>query len=151
MDDHKGMRLQALLYETETTQLIKSFSVSGSVKQIDALCDKLVEDMIEFIETRNLADQSKIHPVALPADPNPQISLFMTQGLSFYYQNEFAKAISAFMKVLEKQPHHSDAKYGLVKSYFGAGLKEEAALEARDFLRLFPNDPRIREIQEVKP
>src|SRR3989338_2600156 len=144
MDDHKGLRLQALLYETETTRLVKFFMVSGSVKQIDALCDKLVGDMIRFVETADKAAQSETHRVELPPDPDPETSLLMAQGLSFYHQNEFAKAIPEFMKVLEKQPQHVDAKYGLVKSYVGAGLKEDAALEAKDFLRLFPNDPRIR-------
>jgi len=143
--DPKGLRIQANLYETETVRMLKSFAVSGSVKQIESLCDKLARDMANFfISAGDGFPQSDILP-----DPDLEINSWMAEGLSFYHQNQFAKAIPEFMKVLEKQPRYADAKYWLTKSYAGAGLKDDAILEAKDFLKLFPNDPRIYEFQEI--
>jgi TolB-like protein len=145
---HENITLVAMLYETETTRLLHSFATDANDKSLETVCDELAKNIVSQIST----EPGRFDPAGRTSlDPDPETSLGMTRGLAFYYQNQFGKAIPEFMKVLGKQPNNADAKYYLVKSYGGAGLKDHAVLEAQEFLKCFPKDPRSPEMQEIVP
>jgi len=142
MPDPQGLRIEALLYETETTRLLKTFEARGPQKSLNAMSERLVVDLIAAV----IPEKG-----ALPVDADPETHLHMARGLASYHQGEYYKAIPEFMKILAVQPRLADAKYWLYKSYMGAGLKDSAEVEGKEFLQFFPNDPRSKEIREAKP
>ena len=132
-----GDHLQAtgLLYETETTRLVKSFTGAGRPA---AAAQAIASGVAQVFS-------APLKPLpALPADADPETSLHMIYGLGYYHQGQYAKAFPEFMMILAKTPRDPGAKYWLGKSFYAMGMKTHASLEFKQFLEWFPKDPRAK-------
>jgi tetratricopeptide (TPR) repeat protein len=136
----KKPQLQALLFDTETTRLLKSFEAAKSAASVEAQCDSIAAQVATFLRSA-----PRPAGVQAPSDSDPVTRQQFASGLAYFHQGQYAKAIPEFMKVLSTNPRHADAKYWLWQSYQSAGLRDQAAIEAKDFAEKFPNDLRVAE------
>jgi len=145
----RTLRIQALLYETETMRLVKSFEAQGEPASLNAMLDKIASELASSLSGGVQASPA-VRRAELPSDPDPQVNLHLIYGLGYYYGGQYTQAIPEFMKILALEPRHADAEYWLIQSYVGAHLKSHAALEAKEFLKLFPQDRRGDEVRKMK-
>ncbi len=138
----EDMEVQANLYETETTRLLKAFSSRGP-KSMSAHAQAIAAGVAQFFSV-----PVPVMP-ALPSDADPETSLHRIQGLGYYHTGQYNKAFPEFMKILSKRPKDPDAKYWLGKSFWGAGLKGQASIEFQQFMQWFPKDSRVSEVKEL--
>lgn len=137
------LTLQGMLYETATSRLVKTFEATGARKDINGSCQTLADGLAAYFSA-----PAKPLP-ALPVEKDPETNLHLVQGLGFYYNGIYAKAFPEFMKILQDHPHHADAMYWLTKSFAAGGLEENASLEAAQFVKQFPTDPRVQEMRSL--
>ena len=138
----KNLEVRAFLYETESLRLVKSFESRKDVN-LNGHAESIAHAVAQFF-----AADLKPLPL-LPVDPEPDMNLHKIQGLGYYYEGQYTKAIPEFMKVLAKQPRDADAKYWLGKSFYAAGLKDHAAIEFRQFLDWFAKDSRASDVKSL--
>ncbi len=142
---NKGtLEAQMFVYETETTRLIGSTDFRVPVDSLTSSCEPFAKkisaqfDKIKKSPFRNLRTES-----------HPETSRYMIQGLGFYYNGEFWKAFPAFLKVLEMDPDHANARFWLGKSYMHAGMSDLAEISLKEFVRRFPKHEKWKEAQRL--
>jgi TolB-like protein len=135
------LRVQALVYETETTQLVASAEVRGDPAALVSICEELAGKIARALPTA-------ARP-SLPVDDDPESSLLMIQGLGYFYSAQFNRAIPAFMKIRAKHPDDALARYWLARSFYEAGLRQHAAIELREFLSSSPNHVKAMEVRDL--
>lgn len=138
MVDHQ-VRVEWSVYDLETSQLLGARQSTGPASKLALIADQIARDLPAVLDRES---------VSLPADDDPLTRQSMAQGLAYFHQGLFSKAIPELMSVTSHQPENADARYWLWKSYAAAGLTDDAALEAKTFLARFPKDPRAREFQK---
>ena len=138
------LEIEMLIYETETTRLIGSTELRVPVNSLASNCESLAGKI------SNQFDKHKKSPFHnLNAEAHPEMSNHMIQGLGFYYNGEFWKAFPAFLKVLELDPDHANARFWLGKSYMSAGMNDLARLSLEEFVRRFPKHEKLKEAQRL--
>ena len=138
-----GNRLlvQALVYETETTRLVTTAQGAGDAGALVAVCEDLAGKIARALPAEAAA--------ALPADDDPERSLLMIEGLGYFYSAQFNKAIPAFMKILARHPDDGSVRYWLARSFSEAGLRQNAVVELRAFLRSSPGHVKAAEARRL--
>ncbi len=133
--------INALLYETETTRLIRSIESRVPSNQLTSAVQDLAQQLAEHFET-------EIPEVPeLPLEEDPVKSVNLMYGLSYYYAGQYEKALTYTMKILENDADDELGRYWLARSFLGAGLEDHARLEFQDFLARFPDSPKAGEIK----
>ncbi len=133
--------INALLYETETTRLIRSIESRVPSNQLTSAVQDLAQQLAEHFET-------EIPEVPeLPLEEDPVKSVNLMYGLSYYYAGQYEKALTYTMKILENDADDELGRYWLARSFLGAGLEDHARLEFQDFLARFPDSPKAGEIR----
>ena len=135
------LRVQVLVYETETTRLVTSAEVHGDATTLVPVCEELADRI-----ARGLPANA---PPSLPADDDPERSLLMIQGFGYFYGSQFNKAVSAFMKILARHPDDALARYWLGRSFAEAGLRQHAEIELRAFLSSSPGHFKAPEARDL--
>ncbi len=85
----------------------------------------------------------------LPLDEDPKKSLLMIHGLSSFHNGELHRAMTCFLKVLERDPSDAAAHFWLARSFLGAGLEVHAKIELEQFLVKFPRSDRVRKVKRL--
>jgi len=137
----KKVLLQAGVYETETTRLVKSSQAEGSMKDLNQMCEKLAGGILASITP---ADRKPDSRSVLPLDPDPQRNIQLIYGMGYFHHSQYAKAIPEFMKMLSRNEQDVDARYWLIQSYRKAGMKDHADFELQEFGTRFPKDDRFK-------
>jgi len=138
-----GIQSRAFLYETDTARLVKSFETESNKSHLTLLCQKMAGEVAAFFQT-------ELKPLAeLPPETDPEVNLHMIYGLGYFYSGQFHKAFPEFMKILERNPDHALAKFWLGKCFFGAGLKDHAQIEADQFVKKYPQHPKVLEAKQI--
>jgi TolB-like protein len=142
--DKEILEIQMLIYETETTRLIGSTDLRLPVDTLASNCETFAKKIsMQF-------DKNKKSPFRnFRTEAHPEMSNYMIQGLGFYYNGEFWKAFPAFLKVLEMDPDHANARFWLGKSYMDAGMDDLAKLSLKEFVRRFPKHEKWKEAQRL--
>lgn len=135
------LRIQAHVYETETTRLVASAEAHGDPAALVSVCEELAGRIARALPTEAA--------LALPVDDEPERSLLMIQGLGYFYSAQFNKAVPAFMKILAKRPEDALARYWLARSFHEAGLRDHAVIELRAFLRSWPDHVKAAEARDL--
>ena len=133
--------LTGLLYETETTRLVKTLSRSGRAENLTGLGRDFASELASFFNAR-LEEFA-----ALPVDENPEKNLAMIYGLGHFHNGQPDKALTYFLKVLENDPGDESAKYWLGRSFLAAGMVDHARIEFVDFLEKFPESAKADEVK----
>jgi tetratricopeptide (TPR) repeat protein len=138
------LEIQMLIHETETTRLIGSTDLRVPVDSLASSCGSVAKKIsVQFEKNK----QSPFHK--LDAETHPEMSNHMIQGLGFYYNGEFWKAFPAFLKVLEMDPNHANARFWLGQSYMRAGMSDLAKLSLEEFVRRFPKHAKWKEAKRL--
>ena len=138
------LEIQVLIYETETTRLIGSTDFRVPVDSLASSCKPLAKKISAQFDRNK---KSPFHK--LDAESHPEMNNYMIQGLGFYYNGEFWKAFPAFLKVLEMDPNHANARFWLGKSYMRAGMDDLARLSLEEFVRRFPKHEKWKEAKRL--
>ena len=133
--------INALLYETETTRLIRSIESRVPSNQLTSAVQDLAQQLAEHFETE-IPELPE-----LPLEEDPVKSVNLMYGLSYYYAGQYEKALTYTMKILEDNADDELGRYWLARSFLGAGLEDHARLEFQDFLTRFPDSPKAGEIK----
>lgn len=140
----EGLKVQGLLYDVGSTQLVLSTESSGGTDGLtDILCDGVARALVV-----NLNEGAPSQP-PLPVDTNPVYSHLMITGMGHYYNGNLADAFPAFMKALRNRPDDEPAQYWLARSFFDAKLMNFAAVELRKYLVRFPENKRRDEVEAL--
>lgn len=137
------LQVQALVYETETTQLVTSAESNGDADDLVIVCRRLVDGMMRFFSAKTGKAPR------FPVDEDPEKTALMIDGLGYFYSGQLHKAFPAFMKIIAKDPRDSPARYWLGRSFYEAGLADHATIELEDFLRLFPKHAKVAEVKQL--
>ena len=138
------LEIQMLIYETETTRLIGSTDIRMPVDSLASSCGSFAKKIsVQFDKNRKSPFRN------LDPETHPEMINHMIQGLGFYYNGEFWKAFPAFLKVLEMDPDHANARFWLGKSYMRAGMDDLAKLSLEEFVRRFPKHEKWQEAQKL--
>lgn len=131
-------RAHALLYETATARLVKSWdSPSGDLSQ----------QACQIADKTSAALHSKIpQRPELPSDPDPEMSRLLMTGLGYYYTGQYERALAEFIKAVERDSQRPEARYWLARTYASAGLQADALQECALFLKTFPQHPNAKEV-----
>ena len=140
------LRINAHLFEVETTRVARSEEAEGKVeellKPVSELAQKLGEDLnLKLPELK----ESEI-------DKSPEANLCFMRGLGYYYGNMPDHAIAEFMKALAIKPDHVRARYWNGVCYFDDKEYEHAKIEFDRFLKEFPDHqfaPSVKEMIEL--
>ena len=139
----EAVEVQAFLHEADSTRLLKSFEAHGAPGAIVKLCREIASEVAAFF-------REDLPPMEdLPLDEDPQKSLLMIHGLSSFHNGELHRAMTCFLKVLERDPGDEAAHFWLARSFFGAGLEGHAKIELEQFLEKFPRSDRVRKVKSL--
>jgi len=142
LDNNSALELTGILYDTESAQVVKTFSVENTLK-LNAAVQSLAVQLAGFLET-------EINELPnLPVEEDPQKSLAMIYGLGYYHNRQYPQAITQFMKILEEKTNDEDARYWLGKSFWAADLDDHAEIAFEQFMNDFPSSSRLSEVQGV--
>ena len=142
----KKLKVNAHLFEVETTRVARSESAEGQVEKlllvVHTVAQKLAKDLdLELPEIK----EKEI-------DKSPVANLHFMRGLGYYYANMPDHAIAEFMKTLALQPDMARARYWNGVCYFDGKEYEHAKIEFDRFLKAFPKHelaPRAKEMLDV--
>lgn len=137
------LQVQALVYETETARLVISAESNGGTDDLVIVCRQLVDEILRFFSAKT------VEAPAFPVDEDPEKTALMINGLGYFYSAQFHKALPAFMEILAKDSRDALARYWLGRSFYEAGLVDHAAIELKNFLRLFPNHAKVAEVKQL--
>ncbi len=139
----EAVEVQAFLHETDSTRLLKSFAAHGAPGEIVKLCREIASEVAGFF-------REDLPPIEdLPLDEDPKKSLLMIYGLSSFHNDEPHRAMTCFLKVLERDPGDAAAHFWLARSFLGAGLEDHAKIELEQFLAKFPRSDRVRTVKSL--
>lgn len=135
-----SLGINALLYETETTRLLKSFEGNGRADDLNHLAQRIARQIAEYFKTdiKEMAD--------LPLEKNPEKSVNFIYGLGYYHSGQSELALAHFMKILEDDPKDTLAHFWLGKSFLQAGMKGHAKIEFEQYLKMSPKGEKAGEI-----
>jgi len=139
-----GLRVQALLYDAATTQLVFSTDASGSAERLPELLCEHIAPAIAANLNESKGDQS-----LLTVDRDPVYNQLLITGLGNFYAGDLAAAFPAFMKILRDHPDDEAARYWLAKSFHEAEMPHFAVIEMNKYLNQHPDSPRRPEIEAV--
>jgi len=141
-----ALRLNAHLFEVETTRVARSEEAEGKVddvvKPVAELARKLDKDLNVKLPELKESD----------IDRSPEANLHFMRGLGYYYSNMRDHAIAEFMKALALKPDHDRARYWNGVCYYDDKEYEHAKIEFDRFLKDFPKHelaPKAEEMLEV--
>lgn len=136
-----SLGINALLYETETTRLIKSIESVGPSDRLTSAAQDIAQQLAQHFKT-------EIKEVAeLPLEEDPIKSVNLIYGLGYYYSGQYEKALTYTMKILEDHADDELGRYWMARSFLAAGLEDHARLAFQDFLEQFPNSPKAGEVR----
>jgi len=139
-----GLRVQALLYDAATTQLVFSTDASGSAERLPELLCEHIAPAIAANLNESKGDQS-----LLTVDRDPVYNQLLITGLGNFYAGDLAAAFPAFMKILRDHPDDEAARYWLAKSFHEAEMPHFAVIEMNKYLNQHPDSPRRPEIEAL--
>ena len=134
-----SFRIDAFLYETETTRLVKSLENAGPAERLNVAVQDIALGLAGHFST------SIVEVAELPVDPDPLKSVNLISLLGHYYSGQYEKALTYAMKTLAQQPHDELGLYWLARSFLDSGLEDHALLAFQDFLEHFPDSPKAEE------
>lgn len=138
------LEIEILIYETETTRLIGSTDIRMPIDSLVSSCGPFAKKISVQFEKNRKSPFRNLDP-----EVHPEMSNHMIQGLGFYHNGEFWKAFPAFLKVLEMDPDHANARFWLGKSYMDAGMNDLAKLSLEEFVLRFPKHQKWQEAQKL--
>ncbi len=144
--EEKKLKVNAHLFEVETTRVAQSESAEGKIDRllsvVRAVAEKLAKDL--DLELPEIKEED--------IDKWPEANLHLMRGLGYYYGNMPDHAIAEFMKALALKHDHVRARYWNGVCYFDDEEYEHAKIEFDRFLKEFPEDelaPKVKEMLEV--
>jgi tetratricopeptide (TPR) repeat protein len=102
---------------------------------------KLIRDTeaAEGKETTDSSAPKKLNPLLCDRDINI--------GNQYYKKKNYDGAISRYLEALEYQPNSVKAYDALTRAYEKKGDQEKAAETYREFIKKFPESPKVKEFQ----
>jgi tetratricopeptide (TPR) repeat protein len=116
------LHIQGNLFDAESTLLLGSIENENSLDDIAKSCNDLAEQIAKQIEKKRNTEP-------LIAETHPLVNQYMIEGLGYFYNGAYQRAIPVFMKVLKINKDNYEARFWLARSYYEAGLLDNARLE----------------------
>jgi len=138
-----NLDLAVNIYQTDSTVLMKSLSVTGGSNEISSIAQKAALKIAQYFE----AGVNEIKN--LPIDENPEQNLNLIYAMGYYHNGQYADAIIYFMKIIKEDPLDEVTRFWFLKSFFDAGMVSHARIEFEEFLRLFPDSQKIDELNYI--
>jgi tetratricopeptide (TPR) repeat protein len=119
-------RLNAKLIDSQTDEVFKSFQIDGSPENILFLSDSLSTIIRDYLTIEML--RKEFHPDLRKAKTSnsPEAIKFFIEGLKYFRQRNYPKAIEAFNLSIEIDPDYFEPKLWLPSSFGNQGYNEEA-------------------------
>ncbi|MFH1824626.1 MAG: CsgG/HfaB family protein [Candidatus Firestonebacteria bacterium] len=136
------IKVNAHLFEVETTKLIKSEEIDGKVTDILDLVKNLSDRIIKGFNVEKQTIKTN------EIDNRPDISFHYIRGLQYYYGCMYDHAIIEFINILEMDPSNTDALFWKAESYYEEKEYGHAKIDYEAILNLFPNYRNIQIIQK---
>ena len=136
-----GLTITLMLYDLAAAKLVASADASGGKGDITRVACQAVGSLTEKLDSIKQETGGDATPDA------EEHGKLMLEGMGFYYNGAYDKALPAYMKLLKEDPDNATALYWLGKSYRAAGMDDAAAIEFKKFAEKFPGDPRSMEIK----
>lgn len=133
--------VHAHVFDVETTQLLFSDKVVGTINTIDATREELAKKIVSEIKETHVSNGNVL------IDPHPEVTLHFIRGLGYYYGNLFDHAIAEFMQVLYFEPNYAEARFWLGRSYYEDQAYDHADVEFHRFVKGFPEHSLISEVR----
>jgi tetratricopeptide (TPR) repeat protein len=131
------LHVQGGLFGAQEGVLRSSIESHGPVGNLVEICNSLAAEISRDIGS------------GLPQPPatfsGSEVDHFFLDGLGYYYNGHYSKAISSFMKVLKRDQGNAEARFWLGRSYYESGLKESARIEFKKLLAV-PDFHRIEDV-----
>ena len=138
------LAISVSLHDINTTQVLFSADVQGAPSDaVDLICDGIGPQIAQGL-FRERASGSQ-----LTSDSDPFRTQLLMAGIGHFYNENYAKAFPAFMKLLSRDGGDADARFWLAQSFYKAGLLSFAEHEFREFLAHFPHDRNRRRALSV--
>jgi len=133
--------VHAHVFDVETTQLIVSNKVEGTIDAMDAVREKLAENIV--LEMKEKVKVKKSDSI----DHRPEVSLYFIRGLGHYYGNLYDYAIAEFMQVIYMDPKYAEARFWLGRSYYQDKDYDHAQIEFQRFINDFPDHDLMNDVR----
>ena len=119
-------RLNARLIDSKTEEVFKSFQIEGSPENILLLSDSLSRIIRDFLIVELL--KKDIFSGLLPVETSnsPEAVRFLIEGLKYFRERNYPKAIESFYRSIEIDPDYSEPKFWLPSAFGNQGNYEEA-------------------------
>ncbi len=143
-----SLRINAFVYETETTRLLKSFEGVDKANHLTHLIQEIASDIAGYFKT-DMKDVKDLEE--LPLEEDPAKNLNFIYGLGYYHSGQSELALTYFMKILGDHPEDELAHYWLGKSFLQAGMGEHAKIEFKKYLKRYPQGEKKEDVaRELK-
>ena len=102
----------------------------------------------KLIRDTDIAEGNETTDSSAPKEQNPLLCDHSIQIGNFYFKKKnYAAAIERYLEALEYQPNSVKAYDALTKAYEKKGDQEKAAATYREFIKKFPESPKVKEFQ----
>ena len=134
-----GLHVEALLFDIQTTHLLYAASAQGEAGELmEGLCERVAASVAGFL-AKGAAGSSE---PKLAVEAQPERQQLLIRGLSHYYHGDYARALPAFLDLVDRHPEDASGHFWLGRSLLDAGLPALARVQFQSFLRRFPGDPK---------
>lgn len=99
---------------------------------------QLIDQGNSYFDNKQYKEASQMYEAALEKDPS-NVDVRVDLAISYFYQNDPARAVSEALKGLEVNPNHAKAHFNLGIFYQSLGKKADARREYEAYLKLEPN------------
>lgn len=126
----EGVTLRAHVIDIETSVILFSDEVSGSMTRLADVASELAESLVSALRAHD--------ELVLAADSRPIVHLHFMRGLGHYYGNRYSQAIEEFLNALFLDEDFPEARYWMAQSYSADGAHHHAAIELSRVEKSFP-------------
>jgi TolA-binding protein len=132
------VHVEVLLFEIATTRLAHGVEAEVAPEALAAaLCERVAPDLAGQLA----GVQPGVAPLTGSAQPEREQRFI--EGIGHYYNGDLARAMPAFIELLQQAPDDPHAQYWLGRSFHAAGLSELAQIQLQAFVERHPEHPGV--------
>jgi TolB-like protein len=137
------LRVDSRAVEVETSVIRAAEQLSASPSALLQIGEQLGAGLLKKLQFQ----AARVAP--LPPDPNPSASVHFLRGLGLYYSGQRDEAIAEFVRCLQLDPKHADARFWKARSYVAEKEWTHARIELRRFLADVPAHEQAIEVKKM--
>jgi tetratricopeptide (TPR) repeat protein len=120
------MRINAKLIDSKTQEVFKSFQLDGSPENILYISDSLSKIIKDYLIVQIMKIELFQEVVKEEISNSPEAIKFYIEGLKYFRERNYPKAIELFYRSIEIDPDYFAPKFWIPSSFGNQGLYKEA-------------------------